>query len=129
VTRILFIEEDETAFEIRKCIAAVLEGIQPLEMFQAKDASEALELLDEVCPDVVVIEHEELAERELFLDGLTKEHPPILIDGEKAPGAAPQARKGVSYHRKDSSLAGIHDLLKTARALASVGGARTDMPQ
>jgi chemotaxis response regulator CheB len=126
VTRILFIEEDETAFEIRKCIAAVIEGIEPLEMYHAKDASEALELLEEICPDVVVIEHEEEAERDLFLDGLTKEHPPVLIDSEKEPK---NKSDGVSFVRKDGSLAGIHELLRTAQALASVGTARTDLPQ
>lgn len=126
MTKILFIEEDETAFEIRRCIAAVLEGIQPVELFQAKDASEALELLDEVCPDVVIIEHEDKAERELFLDGLSGEHPPVLIDCAK-PEKNP--RKKVSYVRKDPSLEGIHQLLKTATTMAALGITSTENPQ
>ena len=75
MTKILFIEEDLTTFEIRKCIAAVLEGIQPLELFHAKDATEGLELLDEVKPDVVIIGHEEGSETELFMDDSYLDHP------------------------------------------------------
>jgi len=127
VTKILFIEEDLTAFEIRKCIAAVLEGIHPIELFHAKDASEGLELLDEVKPDVIVIEHEEKAEAELFLDGLAHNHPPIVVDNDET--NAGSMRTGVTYIKKDGSLEGIHKLLKTATSLAVLGSVRTDIAQ
>ncbi len=126
MTKILFIEEDSTAFEIRKCIAAVLEGIQPIELFHAKDATEGLELLDEVKPDVVVIEHEEKSEADLFMDGLHSNHPPVVVDQEDS--NTDRKRCGVTYLKKDGSLEGIHNLLKTARSLAALGAANTDIP-
>ena len=127
MTKILFIEEDLTAFEIRKCIAAVLEGIHPVELFHAKDASEGLELLDEVRPDVIVIEHEEKAEADLFLDGLAYDHPPIVVDNDDS--CESDKRNGVTYIKKDGSLEGIHKLLKTATSLAVLGSVRTDIAQ
>jgi chemotaxis response regulator CheB len=125
VTKILFIEEDLTAFEIRKCIAAVLEGIQPLELFHAKDATEGLELLDEVKPDVIVIGHEESSETELLLDGLTMNHPPVVVD--HAENQDDKKRSGVTYLKSDGSLEGIHQLLKTAQSLAALGSVNTDL--
>ena len=125
MTKILFIEEDLTTFEIRKCIAAVLEGIQPLELFHAKDATEGLELLDEVRPDVIIIGHEERSETELFMDGLTMNHPPIVVDHEE--NDAEGKRSGVTYIKKDGSLEGIHQLLRTAQSLAALGGVDTDL--
>jgi len=127
VTKILFIEEDLITFEIRKCIAAVLEGIQPLELFHAKDATEGLELLDEVKPDVVVIGHEERSETELFMDGLTMNHPPVVVDQEESQTS--HKRDGVTYTKKDGSLEGIHQLLKTAQSLAALGSVNTDLVQ
>ena len=127
MTKILFIEEDLITFEIRKCIAAVLEGIQPLELFHAKDATEGLELLDEVKPDVVVIGHEERSETELFMDGLTMNHPPVVVDQEES--QISHKRAGVTYTKKDGSLEGIHQLLKTAQSLAALGSVNTDLVQ
>jgi len=126
VTKILFLEEDQTTFEIRRCIALVLEGIQPIEMYFAKDATEALELLDEVGPDVVVIEHEEEAEKELFLDGLKKSHPPVIVEEAQSDS---RRRPGVSYQTRDGSLEGIHQLLKKASALALMGNTDNGFPQ
>ena len=125
MTKILFIEEDLTTFEIRKCIAAVLEGIQPLELYHAKDATEGLELLDEVKPDVIVIGHEEKSETELFMDGLTTNHPPVVVDQDE--GETEERRIGVTYIKKDGSLEGIHQLLRTAQSLAALGSVSTDV--
>lgn len=125
VTKILFIEEDIATFEIRKCIAAVLEGIQPLELFHAKDATEGLELLDEVRPDVIIIGQEERSETDLLLDGLTGNHPPVVID--QADNIEDKKRSGVTYINSDGSLEGIHQLLKTAQTLAALGSVRTDL--
>jgi DNA-binding NarL/FixJ family response regulator len=122
VTKILFIEEDQTSFEIRRCIARVLEGIQPLELYHAKDATEALELLDEVKPDVVVIEHEESAEQDLFLDSLKKSHPPVIAKEQCS-------RPGVNYVERDGSLESIHNLLRRATELALLGTASGETPQ
>lgn len=125
MTKILFIEEDLITFEIRKCIAAVLEGIEPLELFHAKDATEGLELLDEVKPDVIVLGHEERSETELFMDGLTNNHPPVLMDQDESDTS--RKRVGVTYLKKDGSLEGIHLLLKTAQSIATLGGVSTEV--
>ena len=130
VTKILFIEEDLTSFEIRKCIAAVLEGISPVELYHAKDASEGLELLDEVKPDVIVIEHEERAEAELFLDGLNHNHPPIVVDVLETEASEERGERSVvTYLKHDGSLEGIHHLLKVAKSLAALGSVPTDVAQ
>lgn len=125
MTKILFVEEDLIAFEIRKCIAAVLEGIPPLELFHAKDATEGLELLDEIKPDVIVLGHEERSETELFIDGLTNNHPPVLVDRDEADTS--RKRVGITYLKRDGSLEGIHLLLKTAQSIAALGLVSTDV--
>jgi len=125
VTRILFIESDEMSFQIRQCIAKVINNLPPVELFHAFDASEGLELLEYVNPDIVIMDSELEDERELFLDGLTEDHPPVVFQTETTSETSPKKQnpyKGshsVTYMEKNGSLEGIHQTLLTATTIAS----------
>ena len=88
-TKILFIDNDEPAFEVRQCMAKVLGSLPPVKLFHAKDATEALSMLDELKPDVVVLDDEQGAEKD----------------------------QSVTYIPKSDSLEGIHDTLVLITAI------------
>ena len=119
VTKILFIDDDETSFQFRKCMAQVLRQLPPVELFHAGDATEGLQLLEKVHPDVVVLDDELCDECDLFLDSLTLNHPPVVVqvDG-KQKTKTPAKHVMVNYIRKNESLAGIHDTLLAATIAA-----------
>ena len=54
-TRLLFVDADETSFQVWQCMANVLDSLPPFEFHYAADATEALEGLDQIKPDVIVL--------------------------------------------------------------------------
>ena len=121
VTKILFIDEDETSFQFRKCMVQVLQSLPPVELFHAQDATEALQMLDNVRPDVVILDDEMKEECELFLESLTLNHPPIMlqIDGSKPKTHNSTRHVKITSIRKNESLAGIHETLVAATDIAA----------
>lgn len=118
-TKILFIDNDETAFEVRQCMAKVLGSLPPVKLFHAKDATEALSMLDELKPDVVVLDDEQGAEKDLFMDSLHGVHPPIVVRSETHRPSPKEFRidQSVTYIPKSDSLEGIHDTLVLITAI------------
>ncbi len=117
--RILFVETDETSFEVRKCMAKVLAALPPVLLFHAKDATEALTMMESVKPDVVVLDDEMEGEHQLFLDSLATEHPPVVVRSE---GARPDPKtftldQTVTYIPKSETLEGIHNTLMLVAAI------------
>lgn len=120
MTKILFIDNDEMAFQVRQCIAKVLAQLPPVQLFHASDATEGLQLLENVKPDVVILDDEISEERDLFLDSLTAAHPPVLVQIEgRTPSEAPRHTTKVTYIEKNESLEGIHQTLMFATNVAS----------
>lgn len=117
VTKILFIDNDETAFEVRQCMAKVIAALPPVELFHANDATEGLAMLENLKPDVVILDNELQEERDLFLDSLTANHPPIVIQTETP--APKGSNKRYTYIPKSSSLEGIHQTLVVAANVAT----------
>lgn len=124
VTKILFIDNDEMAFQVRQCMVRVLNQLPPVELFHANDATEALALLENLKPDVIILDDELAEERDLFLDSLTPKHPPVVVQTESE--AKKAARKEVTYIEKNESLEGIHQTLLVATTLASKTAAGGD---
>ena len=122
-TKILFIDNDETTFQFRKCMARVLGQLPPIELFHASDATEALHLLEQLKPDVVVLDGDTPEERDLFLDSIVGDHPPIIVQsegGEKdVKGFPAHWRSQVTYVSKMETLEGIHQTLLVAASMAS----------
>ena len=119
MTRILFIDNDEMAFQIRQCMAKVLSQLPPVELFHANDATEGLALMEDLQPDVVILDDELPEERDLFLDSMTSIHPPVLVQTETEKHPAPNKKKQITYIEKNESLEGIHHTLLLATTLAS----------
>ncbi|MBP9838357.1 MAG: response regulator transcription factor [Proteobacteria bacterium] len=120
-TKILIIEEDETTFQVKKCIAKVLEALPPMELFHAKDSSEALTMIDQIKPDVVVLEHDNKDEQDLLIDSLAPNHPPVMCCTEDKISADKKFSfdKSVNYIPKSESIDGIHQTLMLATALGT----------
>ena len=123
MTKILFIDADEISFQIRKCIAKALAALPEVELFQAHDANEGLQMIESVRPDVVVFDHEELEEQQLFIDSLTPEHPPVVLQTNTTLDKTLH-QKQVTCIPKSDSLDGIHQALLIAAAI----GSRTTAP-
>ena len=121
-TRILIVDSDDASFEIRQCIAQTLEKLPPVELFHARDATEALSMLERLCPDVILLDDNEPGEHDLFMDSLIGTHPPIVVCTEScSPSKTTKAAsvnsldQEVTYLPKDESLEGVHlSLMKAA---------------
>lgn len=120
-TKILIVDNDETSFQVRKCIAKVLAALPPVELFHARDASEALALLEQLKPDVVMMDHENEAEKDLFFDSLTMNHPPVMVctDGENTKKEKFSVDNPITYVKKSESLDDIHQSLMMATTLGA----------
>lgn len=120
-TKILFVNTDEEAFQVSKCIAQVLAELPPVELFHASDATEALSVVEREGVDVVVLDNDLLDEKNLFIDGLTGNHPPILLqtEADNRNDLARRARKDkpITYIPKPETIDGIHQTLMLAAAI------------
>lgn len=121
VTKILFVDNDEAGFQVRQCIARVLEKLPAMELFHANDATEALTLLDQLKPDVIVLDHEHEEEKCLFLESLSSNHPPVIV--QSAEDSRPTTdRAGLVRHvPRNDSLEGLHQTLILATSLGTPG--------
>ena len=122
-TKILFVESDETSFQVRQCMARAISALPPVELFHARDATEALSMLEQLKPDVVVFDDDVPAERELFIDSLAPNHPPVVMrtESEIPPDKKFSLDKPITYIPKIESLDGIHQTLVLATALGVRG--------
>lgn len=118
-TKILFVDNDETSFQVRQCMARVLDALPPVELFHARDATEALQLLDQLKPDVIVLDDETPAERDLFMDSMVGNHPPIVVRSETREILPKDfsLEKRITYIPKSESLDGIHQTLLLVTAI------------
>lgn len=118
-TKILFIENDEAVFQIRQCIARALISLPPVELYHARDATEALSMLESLSPHVIVIDGEETEEQELFIDSLSVQHPPIVVQTEQDAQERPRfmSDEEILCIEKNESLEGIHRTLTLAASL------------
>lgn len=116
MTKILFLDEDETSFQIRKCIAKALAALPQVELFQARSANEGLKMIEATKFDVVVIDHERPEEQRSFLDGLSSNHPPVVLQTNTTPSAE-LIRRHITCIPKSETLEGIHQALLIAAAI------------
>lgn len=118
-TKILFVESDGLAFQVRECIAKAIANLPAFEMIHANDATEALSYLELSRPDVIVIDSEESEECELLIDSLSALHPPVIIQtSSTSKSKGHDADLNITYLEKNESLEGIHQTLLIASSLA-----------
>lgn len=122
-TKILFVDSDETSFQVRQCMAKVLDSLPPIELFHARDATEALAMLEQLKPDVIVLDDDTPAERDLFMDSMTGSHPPIVVRSDNRASSPREfsLTKAVNYIPKNESLDGIHQTLVLVTAIGVKG--------
>jgi DNA-binding NarL/FixJ family response regulator len=118
-TKILIVDHDEASFQVQQCIAKALANLPPVELYHARDATEALSMLDRLSPDVVVMDDEEPEEKDLLIDSLVSGHPPILLQtDENLPTPQNFNLDGeITRIPKSESLEGIHQTLMLAVAI------------
>lgn len=130
-TKILFIDGDEISFQFQKCMAQIIQGLPTLELFFAADATEGLAMLDSLSPDVIILEHEDLHEQQLFLDSLSALHPPVLVQSDEKNKKGSRNLSSVNLLSlvntipRSDTLEGIHQKLILA---ARLGSAKTEVP-
>ena len=78
-TKILFVESDVVSFQFRKCMAQVIQSLPPFELVHAKDAAEALEIIESGKADVLVVDDELSDELHVIVDSLDLSDLPILV--------------------------------------------------
>jgi chemotaxis response regulator CheB len=119
-TKILVIDGDDASFQVRQCIAQAL-GSLPIELMHARDATEALSLLERFCPDVIVIDDDEPGERDLFIDSLAFNHPPVVIetDNPNADVKTFSLEKQITEIPRGDSLEDIHKALLLVAAIGN----------
>lgn len=129
-TRILIVDSDETMFQVRQCIARALEELPPVELFHARDATEALALMDSLAPDVIVLHDEEPGERDLFMDSLALNHPPIVLctESHSDDAISMEIDKEITYIPKSETLEGFHQTLLLAAAIGMKFTSEKDCP-
>ncbi len=120
-------DNDETSFQVGQCIAKVVSHLPPLELFHANDATEGLQLLENVKPDIIVLDSEFSEESELFAESLASNHPPILLQTEGPSKKNILGALQVTPVPRCDSLEGLHQVLTLAASLAGKNnGSRPD---
>ena len=114
-TKILFVDSDESSFEFHKSLVETHKNLPNVELFHAADATEALYLLDQIQPDVVVLDDESREENELFLDSMAINHPQIVIQSESK--LKSNRDEKITWVKKSESLSGIENIILLANNL------------
>ena len=122
ITKILFVEEDELTFEFKKCIAQALQNIKHptegiIEMYYAQDATEGLKILEKERPDIVVLDDNINEECELFLESLSPQHPPIVLQVDGKQKTKIGKLNNLSCMQRDDSLDSINSVLAVATSI------------
>jgi len=117
-TRVLVVDHDEASFQVRKCIASVSSGLCSLELIYARDASEALMIIDRKIPDVILFNADENVEEfELLIESLEGEHPPIVLQGDFDQLKLPKT-ESIKRIPNDESIDAIHETLMLVGSFA-----------
>ena len=118
-TRVLVVDHDEASFQVRKCIASVSSGLGSLELIYARDASEALMIIDRKAPDVILFNADENVEEfELLIENLEGEHPPIVLQGDFEQLKLPK-EESIKRIPNDESIDAIHETLMLVSSIAN----------
>lgn len=102
-------------------MASVIQQLPPVELFHACDATEALSLLENVKPDVIVLDNDLTEERDMFMESIGGDHPPILIQVSEDGEGRSSGSEGVLYVTKTATLEGLHKMLLVATTVATQG--------
>lgn len=118
-TKLLFIDEDEGSFEVWQSLAQVLSTLPPLQFYHACDATDALAMIDTICPDVVVLNLDDdlEAERSVFVDSMYGDFPPVVVPLEDEMQFTAENDKMI-FLENCSSIEGIHKTLLAAVSAA-----------
>ena len=125
-TKIIFIEPCEAAFQFRKCMAQVMQSLPPIEMAHAKDASSALDIIEEEGADVIVVNDDLQDELEVILDSIDNKEFPVLVQSDvqesfEANKILYIERKNIKVIPKEETLDHLHKTLIAATNHKGIG--------
>lgn len=118
-TKILVIEEDQTNFQVRHCIAQALGLTNSIDLIYAYDVSEALRIMEKSSPDVILFSEEDLIEKEMLLDFLGEKHPPLILQTEDDAHFSHKQKtdQKIMYVPVYDTLEGMHQVLMLAASM------------
>lgn len=111
-TKILIINEDESSFHLQQCVALALGKGSSIDMIYAKDASEALHLIEREAPDVILFNGEETEEADLLYESLSYDHPPVVFQTDEDLKLPKSDNNSVRCIPQDETIEGIHETLQ-----------------
>ena len=111
-------DTDEMAFAIRQCIARVITNLPPVELFHVTRASDAIDALESIAPDVLVIDDSCLEELEILIEHYQNDLLPILLQSNNPPTkSSKQSDLKISYIEKSPSIDGLRKTIVAATDL------------
>lgn len=118
-TRILVIEGDQANFQVRRCIAQALGLLPDLDLIYAPDVTEGLTIIEKTNLDAIIFSEEDLYERDLLLDSLGVEHPPLVLQTEDSEFFKTKQNldQRIMYVPIYDTLEGMHQVLLLAATL------------
>jgi len=111
-TKILVVSEDESSFQLQRCVAIALGKGNSIDMIYAKDASEALSIIESESPDVILFNGEETEEADLLFESLSYNHPPVVFQTDEDLKLPKTDDSSVTFIPQDETLEGIHETLQ-----------------
>ena len=120
--KVLFIDPDETSFQLTKCVARVITQFPPLEFIHSTSFDEASSLIEETNPNLVVIDDQLEHGIEEFLNE-SEGKSQVFVILTSRPGALKHLESNrVICVPQDGSLEGVHKTLFILASLASKSG-------
>ena len=95
-------------------MAQVIASLPPFELVHAKDATEALELIDKDGADVLVVDDELSDELSLIIDSLGNSNMPILLQSNGEASEPFSSRLNITVIPKEESIDHFHRTLLAA---------------
>jgi len=121
-TKIVFIESDEVSFQFRQCMAGVMQSLPEIELFLAKNADEALELIENNSADVLVVDDELTDDLQVIIDNQNLVNIPIILQSdEEELSLQTFPESTITILPKEESIEEIHQTLRVAHDLSQSG--------
>lgn len=123
-SNILVIENDQSNFQVRKCIAQALGLLSSIKLIHAKDVKTGLSMLEKNKFSAIIYSEEDCTEKDSLIQKLGDFHPPLVIQTEDSDYYKHKQSldQNIMYVPIYDTLEGMHQVLILA---ATLGGKKT----
>ena len=120
-SNILVIENDQSNFQVRKCIAQALGLLSSIKLVYAKDVNTGLLMMGKNKFNAIIYSEEECTEKDILIKKLGNLHPPLVIQTEDSAFYKDKQSldQNIMYVPIYDTLEGMHQVLILA---ATLGG-------